>query len=201
MLADLPGYLYYGKQVSNPKLTISQLDEIIQRYIVNEYHQQIHSYTNEQPLQRWASNGFLPQLPGSLDELDLLLLTVDKSRRVHRDGVRFQDFRYISTVLAGFIGETVTVRNDPRDLAEIKIYFEEKFLCVGICQDIAEMVLSLKDIQKARKEIKGELFDEIRKAKHLFKYIQKSPIDPSKNLEGNKEKKPYLQKLKRYHND
>lgn len=105
-------------------------------------------------------------------------MTFDKSRRVQRDGVRFQGFRYISTVLAGFVGETVMVRYDPRDHSEIKIYFDEKFLCTGICQDIAETVISLKEIQKARRKIKGELFDEIRKAKRLLKYLQKDRTDP-----------------------
>jgi putative transposase len=201
MLADLPGYLHHGKPTSNPKLTITQLDEITQRFIVNEYHQHIHSKTDETPIQRWVSNGFLPQLPDSTIELDLLLMTVDKTRRVQRDGVRFQGFRYISTVLAGFVGETVTVRYDPRDLAEIRIYFDEKFLCIGICQDIAETIISLKDIQKARREIKGELYDEIRKAKRLIKYIQKDRTDPSKDVGVKIQKEANTKKLKLYQND
>jgi putative transposase len=38
--------------------------------------------------------------PVSLDQLDLLLLTVAKSRRVHQDGLRFQSLRYIAPTLA-----------------------------------------------------------------------------------------------------
>jgi putative transposase len=200
MLADLPGYIYHGKQTSNPKLTITKLDEITQRFIINQYHHQIHGQTNEGPFGRWASNGFLPQLPDSMNELDLLLMTVDKSRRVQRDGVRFQGFRYISTVLAGFVGETVMVRYDPRDLAEIKIYFDEKFLCTAICQEIAETIISLKEIQKARREIKGELFDEIRKAKRLLRYLQKDRTDP-KDASLGIQQETNTKKLKLYHND
>ena len=200
LLPDLPGYIHHGKQTSSPKLSITQLDEIIQRFILNEYHRQRHSEINEAPLQKWASNCFLPQLPDSIEDLDLLLMTVDKTRRVQRDGVRFQGFRYVSTVLAGFVGETITVRFDPRDLAEIKIYFDEKFLCTGICQDIAETVISLKDIQKARKEIKGQLFNEIRQAKRLLKYIQKNRTDPLSS-ECAKIRQPNISKLKLYQND
>lgn len=58
-----------------------------------------------------CANGFLPQMPESLEQLDLLLLTVARSRRVHQDGIRFQALRYIDTTLAAYVGESVTIRN------------------------------------------------------------------------------------------
>lgn len=201
LLPDLPGHIHHGKQMSNPKLTITELDEVIQEYIMNDYHRQRHSEINETPLQKWTANCFLPQLPDSIEDLDLLLMTVDKTRCVQRDGVRFQGFRYVSTVLAGFVGETVTVRYDPRDLAEIKIYFNEKYLCTGICQDIAERIISLKDIQKARKEIKGQLFDEIRQAKRLLKHIQMGRSEPLVIESTRVRQEQNTSKLKLYQND
>ena len=65
------------------------------------------------PQARWSANGFLPQLPVSLEQLDLLLLTVAKPRRVQQDGVRFQALRYIDPTLAAYVGEDVTIRYDP----------------------------------------------------------------------------------------
>jgi len=57
-----------------------------------------------------------------LDRLDLLLLTVAKPRKVHPDGIRFQGLRYLDPVLAAYAGESVIIRYDPRDLAEIRVF-------------------------------------------------------------------------------
>jgi hypothetical protein len=51
MLVDLPGYIHHGKPTSNPKLTITKLDEITQRFIIDEYHQHIHGETNRSAIQ------------------------------------------------------------------------------------------------------------------------------------------------------
>jgi len=52
------------------------------------------------PVKRWEANGFLPRMPESLEQLDLLLIQVAKARQVRVDGIHFQSFRYISTTLA-----------------------------------------------------------------------------------------------------
>jgi putative transposase len=52
-------------------------------------------------------------MPESLEQLDLLLLTVVKPRRVQQDGIRSSCFRYIDPVLAAYVGESVTIRYDP----------------------------------------------------------------------------------------
>ena len=49
----------------------------------------------------------MPQMPDSLEELDLLLLTVARERRVQADGVRFQGLRYVDLTLAAYVGESV----------------------------------------------------------------------------------------------
>ena len=61
-------------------------------------------------------------MPDSLEQLDLLLLTVAKARKVHPDGIHFLGLRYLDPTLAAFVGETVTVRYDPRDVAEIRVF-------------------------------------------------------------------------------
>jgi putative transposase len=80
----------------------------------------------------------------------LLLLTVPKGRRIQQDGIRFQGFRYIDLLLAAYVGETVTIRYDPRDLAEIRVYLGDLFLCRAICQELAGQTVSLRDIIRAR---------------------------------------------------
>ena len=39
-------------------------------------------------------------MPSSLEQLDLLLLEIPKSRKIHSDGIHFQGFRYSNTNLA-----------------------------------------------------------------------------------------------------
>ena len=42
------------------------------------------------------------QMPETLEQLDLLLLTVPTARKVHPDGIGFQGLRYIDTTLAAW---------------------------------------------------------------------------------------------------
>lgn len=93
-------------------------------FIVKLYNHRVHSETGQPPRGHWEAGGFLPRLPESLDQLDLLLLTVAKPRKVHPDGIRFQGMRYLDPVLAAYVGETVIIRYDPRDLAEIRVFHQ-----------------------------------------------------------------------------
>ena len=123
--------------------------------------------TKEPPIDRWSSKGFLPQLPESLEKLDLLLLAVAKPRKVHQDGIYFQNLRYIDPVLAAYVGESIVIRYDPRDVAEIRVFYQNKFLCRAICQELAGEVISLKDITRARNQRKKELKEVIAKRRSL----------------------------------
>ena len=83
-------------------------------------------------------------MPESTEQLDLLLLTVPTARRVHQDGIHFQALRYLDLTLAAYVGETVTIRYDPRDLAEIRVFHEGRFLCRAICPELAGTTIGLK---------------------------------------------------------
>ena len=61
-------------------------------------------------------------MPDSLEQLDLLLLTVAKARKIHPDGIHFQGLRYLDPVLAAYVGDSVIIRYDPRDMAEIRMF-------------------------------------------------------------------------------
>ena len=76
-------------------------------------------------------------MPESLEQLDLLLLTVAKTRRVHPDGIRFSGLRYIDSTLAAYVGEEVLLRYDPRDVAEVRVFHEGRFVCRAVCQELA----------------------------------------------------------------
>lgn len=173
VLMDLPGYSIKGKPASKPSLTLTQLEAAVMDFVTNNYHINPHSATGAAPVRMWAE-GFLPQMPESTEVLDLLLLTIHKPRKVQRDGIRFQGMRYIARALAGFVGEQITIRYDPRDLAEIKVYYRDGFLCKAVCQDIAELIVSLKDIKSARSAVKKELYGQIKQSQLLLKALSQA---------------------------
>jgi putative transposase len=96
-------------------------------------------------------------MPESLEKLDLLLLTVPKTRRVRPDGIHFLGMRYIDPTLAAYVGEEVLLRYDPRDMAEIRIFHKDRFLCRPICQELAGETVPLRDIVRARDRQRREL--------------------------------------------
>jgi putative transposase len=93
-LCHQPGYSPHGTPPAKPMLTLPELDARLRAFLVETYNQRAHSQTSVAPQARWEADGFLPRLPDSLEQLDLLLLTVAKSRRVHQDGIHFQGFRH-----------------------------------------------------------------------------------------------------------
>jgi len=103
--------------------------------------------------------------------LDLLLLTVAKPRRVQQDGVRFQSLRYIDPTLAAYVGEDVTIRYDPRDMAEIRVYHQERFLCRAVCQELAGETVSLKEIIRARRRRTRELHQQLAVRQSLIDQV------------------------------
>jgi len=115
------------------------------------------------PVARWEATGFLPRMPDSLEQLDLLLIQVTKARQVRPDGIHFQSLRYMSTTLATYVGETVTLRFDPRDMAEIRVFHEDKFLCRAVCAELADEAVPLREIirsrNRRRRELRGVLED------------------------------------------
>ena len=166
LLPHLPGHIPHGTggtPASPPTLTLEQLDRVLERFIVEEYHHRVHPETGQTPSQRWTGDGWIPRLPATPEDLDLLLLTATATRRVQRDGVRFAGTRYLSTVLAAYVGEDVTVRYDPRDAGEIRLWHNGVFLCRAIAPELAAEHIPLKALQAARtarrRQLKQQLAD------------------------------------------
>ena len=162
-LAALPGYAPRGTKdrAGQARLSLAELDAALGEFIVTVYNSRVHSETGQPPQVRWEAGGFLPRLPESLEQLDLLLLTVAKTRKIHPDGIHFQGLRYLDPVLAAYVGEPVIIRYDPRDLAEIRVYHRDRFLCRAICPDLAAATVSLKEITAARSARRRELKRQI----------------------------------------
>jgi putative transposase len=155
-LCHQPGYLKGGRTRAGPMLTLAALDDAF-RGFVRAYNSRPHSETRIAPLHRWEQSGFLPRMPESLEQLDLLLINVARSRVVHSDGVHFSGYRYMDPTLGAFVGEQVTVRYDPRDIAQIRLFHHGKFLCRAIAPELAGETVALRDIISARKRQRRSL--------------------------------------------
>jgi putative transposase len=170
LLPTLPGYLApdrAGAPVDPPWLTLSELDAAVGRFVTGTYNPRAHSETHQAPVERWAAGGWIPRLPDSLEQLDLLLLTVARARTVHRDGIRFQGLRYLDLTLAAYVGEPVTIRYDPRDLGEIRVFHDRRFLCRAISPELAGHTISLRDLQAARTARRRALRTQLRARRSL----------------------------------
>ncbi|MCO4239777.1 Mu transposase C-terminal domain-containing protein [Pseudarthrobacter sp. MDT3-28] len=106
-------------------------------------------------------------MPAHPEDLDLLLLTAAATRRVQRDGIQFASTRYVSPVLAAYVGEQVTVRYDPRDIGEIRVYFEDAFLCGAIAPELAAEAITLDQLRSARAQRRRELKQQLRDRRSL----------------------------------
>ena len=162
-LPTLPGYAPRGTpdRAGQARLSLTELDAAIGRFIIDVYHHRPHGETGQLPQARWDAGGFLPHLPDSLERLDLLLLTVAQPRKIHPDGIRFQGLRYLDPVLADYVGEQVIIRYDPRDMAEIRVFFKGAYLCRAISPSHAGDTITLKDIQAARVARRRSLRDQL----------------------------------------
>ncbi len=58
--------------------------------------------------------------------------------------------RYLDPTLAAYVREEVLIRYDPADLAEIRVYHQDPFLCRAVCADLAGETVGLKEIVRAR---------------------------------------------------
>lgn len=208
-LCELDGYAPAGGAVrGKPTLTLAEFDTRFRAFLLDVYHRRESSETKTRPIERWEANGFLPRMPDSLEQLDLLLIQVAKARQVRVDGIHSQNLRYISTTLAAYVGETVTLRFDPRDMAEIGVFHNDRFLCRAVCAELAGATVPLREIIRAgnrrRHELRGVLRDRQAAVDTLLemkrgKITEKEDAPPKA---GDKPTtKPSAPMLKRYRNE
>ena len=111
-----------------------------------------------------------------------------KPRIVHRDGIHFQGLRYVSPLLAAYVGEPVLIRYDPRDIAEIRIFHKNQYICKAVDPDHESATVSLKDIQAARsarrRELRGQINERVavvaRHQPELSPAKQAAPAEPER---------------------
>jgi putative transposase len=113
---------------------------------------------------------------------------------------------HIDPVLAAYVGESVTIRYDPRDIAEIRVYYRDTFLCRAVCQELAGETVSLREIVGARQKRARELRQVIKERQHLLEFtfpkahVQASAQEPAPHHPSGA-KAPQRPALKRYECD
>lgn len=158
LFSTLPGYV--GSNVterskvaeSEACLTLLQLEQLLVRYIVDNYNQNLDARMgNQTKIGRWEA-GRIAQLPLLGErELDICLMRCSR-RTVYRGGyIQFANLTYLGEHLAGYAGESVIVRYNPGDITTVLIYqlqdSKEVFLTRAHAQGWETETLSDKEAQ------------------------------------------------------
>jgi putative transposase len=115
---------------------LSEIDRIMNIFIVDIYAQRFHRGIEGIPARRWEAamrSGFWPRVPPNAEELAILLGRVSH-RAVQHYGVRFQSLRYnsseLTTLRTRLRGEKVKVKYHPADLSRLYVYdlFDNRYI-------------------------------------------------------------------------
>jgi putative transposase len=141
-------------------LTLRDLERQLVRYIVDNYNQRIDARMGDQTrLQRWESG--LLAAPDIFSERDLDICLMKQARRsVQRGGyLQFENLIYRGEYLAGYAGETVILRYEPRDITEVLVYRQEAnkevFLARAFAQDLETETISLDEAKASIRKIRA----------------------------------------------
>ncbi|WGV24645.1 Mu transposase C-terminal domain-containing protein [Halotia branconii] len=162
---NLPGYTGSNVQERPEEaekeacLTLRQLEQQLVRYIVNHYNQRIDARMGDQTrFQRWESG--LIAVPDAMSERDLDICLMKQTRRqIQRGGyLQFENIMYRGELLAGYAGESIILRFDPRDITTILVYRQqgnrEEFVARAFAQDLETEQLSLDEAKASSRKIR-----------------------------------------------
>jgi putative transposase len=165
LFSTLPGYTGSNVQErpeeaeKDARLTLKQLEQILVRYIVDNYNQRIDARMGDQTrFQRWDAG--LRIAPDVISERELDICLMKQTRRsIQRGGyLQFENLMYRGEYLAGYAGENVVLRYDPRDITSVLIYRQEGskevFLSRAHAQDLETEELSLDEAKASSRRIR-----------------------------------------------
>ncbi|MEH2286359.1 Mu transposase C-terminal domain-containing protein [Nostoc sp.] len=181
LFSTLPGYTGSNVQKrpeqaeKEASLTLRELERLLVRYIVDKYNPSIDARMGDQTrYQRWEAG--LIAAPNLISEEDLRICLMRQTRRsIYRGGyLQFENLTYRGENLAGYAGENVVLRFDPKDITTVFVYRQisskEEFLARAYAQDLETEQLSLDEakamsrrIRQAGKEISNRsILAEVR---------------------------------------
>jgi putative transposase len=200
LMSELPGYTPEDEPPATPGMTIQQLKKTFDDWVISEYMHREHSEIDTTPFERWSNHHQLPRLAPSLESLDVLLMTVPNTRIVQQEGVRIFNLLYWATEFCGLTTKHVTARYDPRDISQVLIYLDDKFVCRATCSEIADKKPALKEFMQARnrykRELKKDIADSVTFAASFPEALRAIPPEPS--VIGPVQSTKHSTKLRRY---
>jgi putative transposase len=165
LFSTLPGYTGSNVQQrpeeadKEASLTLRELEHLIVRFICDNYNQSIDARMGDQTrFQRWEAG--LPDTPELLEERHLDVCLMKASRRtVQRGGyLQFENLMFRGEYLAGYAGETVSLRFDPNDITTIWVYRQEDnrevFLTRAYAQGLETEQLSYEEAKASSKRLR-----------------------------------------------
>ncbi len=165
LFSTLPGYTGSNVQ-ERPEsvekdacLTLRELERKVVRYIVDNYNQRLDARMGDQTrFQRWESGLITVPNALSIRELDICLMKQAR-RRIQRGGyIQFENLMYRGEYLAGYAGETIVLRYEPRDITEVLVYRQEGdkevFLARAFAQDLETETISLDEARAISRKVR-----------------------------------------------
>jgi putative transposase len=195
-LSTLPGYTTsrlkgHRTQVEKEAcITLEDLERLLVRYIVDNYNQKPDPRIgNQSRIARWEAGRIVQPALISERELDILLMRQDR-RRVYRGGyIKFANLVYRGELLAGYAGESVVIRYNPRDITFLLIYRQrggqDVFLARAYAQYMDNENLTLteaKDISKRLRKSSKEITN---------RSVMKERYDRNRFVENLPQEKPF----------
>lgn len=162
--STLPGYTGSNVQERPAEaekeacLTLRQLEQRLVRYIVDNYNQQIDARMGDQTrFQRWDSG--LKTMLSQVSERELDICLMKQARRsIQRGGyLQFENLMYRGEHLAGYAGESVVLRYDPKDITTILVYRQENdqevFLARAFATQLETEQLSVEEAKASSRKL------------------------------------------------
>ena len=151
------------------KYTKDEVQEIINRYVINVYAETIHRSTGQRPRERMRPPGFIPK---TIDERELdILLMSEYERKVRQGHITYQGGKYFHPKLPE--DQTVKIRVNDFDASELLVFVNRKFLCVA--EDLTRKGKTPREILDVKKERNRELRTRIKAHEALIN--KKRPKD------------------------
>jgi putative transposase len=137
---------------------LEQLRVRIEHFIVDQYHERMHSATRMTPRERWEACPVMVRQIEHLDDVNYLLES--RSRIVQNDGIRFDNQRYVDRegALTEYIGTQVHVFFDRNDKSSIRVYHRDHYICTAYCN------MSPSDIAESSKQVRQQMGQQSRES-------------------------------------
>lgn len=181
------------KAESDACLTLLQLEQLLVRYIVDRYNQKIDARMgNQSRIGRWEAGRIAQLALLGERELDICLMRRDQ-RTVYRNGyIQLANLTYQGEHLAGYAGESVIIRYNPRDITTIFVYQlregKEVFLTRAHAQGLETETLSYAEAKSLSRSLREEgkavsnrsILEEVRDRDATIETIQRQKQQKAK---------------------